>query len=541
MATSKQGLGYTNVPLPHVPGDPLSADPLARPTRDNALYASFASPPPKKDTNRTARHALGLNHGTHVPGRGLVAHVGSCYSGDNPPPGPEDGEDPAAEPEGTCGDNGAEYTATGRRARKQAPKPKPPAKKREPLVVDSGYALSMPLVGGTVVGYSPPLDAGDFWMDNFGPDAAGDGDGDDDGRDGPSRRRYLVTSDPERNEFDPARSDPSAPLFRVLWDGSADRVGGTGGTPTGYAEDLTLPELLSCLRDHRPGGLTEVQAGEHRRSLRSPYGGPRGTHLDAVTGLSAAEGTPGGTAGAAVVVPPSLLIALAPAITSHVSATVSRRRLRLESDAADLVGGMALTASLELRREAAQRVRLDALLERRRRRAAAGLGDGAGGRGRKKGASGAGDGPFGYYRVHPNQYMSGFVPPPELPSDDEDDDPDGGGADGAGRRPRSGTRLTPSELDAYHAAVAERCAFAPSRIAERVRLACSAASDSDATRDGSAAYLRSVEEGRDEERRERERVAGLVARSRGGWTPPSASGGAAPSSTSPTARPWPRS
>ena len=526
------------MPLPHVPGDPLSADPLSKPPRDNALYHSFAAPPPKKDTNRSARHALGMNHGTHTPGRGLVAHVGSCYSEDNPPPKLEEEEEEMQVEEETE----EEVTSTGRRVRKQAPKPKPPPKKREPLVADSGYALSLPLAGGTVIGYSPPVSAGDFWTENFGPDSVPDDvDEDEDGEGGDvklSRRRYLVTSEPEKNEFKLERVDGDAPLFRVLWEGTSTSSDGSG--TTAYVEDVTLPELLACLVSS-PGGLTEEQSKDHRRSLKGVYDHPRGTHVDAVTGLSTAAPRDGDNAlggasgydnsasgGKEVVVPSTLLYALAPAVTAHVSATASRKRLRLESGVAALVGGMALTASLELRREAALKVRLDMLLERRRRRAAVGLGDGSSGgrKGRKKGGGAAGtEDPFKYYAVHPNQYMSGFVPPPELPSDDEDDsDADEDVADGADgetkRKKKSRTRLTAAELQQYHLVVAGQCAFAPSRIAERVRLACSSASDATHRRDDVSSYHRTVEEARSEEKRERERIAGIVARARGGWTPP---------------------
>jgi hypothetical protein len=66
--------------------------------------------------------------------------------------------------------------------------------------------------------------------------------------------------------------------------------------------------------------------------------------------------------------------------------------------------------------------------------------------------------------------MSSFQPPPPLPSDDEGEDDDD-----TATKPRSKTKLTKEELIRYNEKVDEQCSFAPSKLAERVKLACSIA------------------------------------------------------------------
>ncbi len=100
----------------------------------------------------------------------------------------------------------------------------------------------MPLVEGTVVGYSPPLDSAR--------------DGDD----------SVGVAEAEDAEFPMERQRGDQPLFRILWDGRSYKNGGGGGDDddsdddgdgdgvrvgdcVGYTEDVTLPELLLALVD----------------------------------------------------------------------------------------------------------------------------------------------------------------------------------------------------------------------------------------------------------------------------------------------------
>ena len=67
--------------------------------------------------------------------------------------------------------------------------------------------------------------------------------------------------------------------------------------------------------------------------------------------------------------------------------------------------------------------------------------------------------------------MSSFQPPPPLPSDDEDDE------ETDTTTPRSKTKLTSTELQIYHEKIASSSSFAPSKLAERIKLASSFAFD----------------------------------------------------------------
>ena len=78
-----------------------------------------------------------------------------------------------------------------------------------------------------------------------------------------------------------------------------------------------------------------------------------------------------------------------------------------------------------------------------------------------------------FHHVSSMQYMSSFQPPPPLPSDDEGDEDDDDETEHT--KPRSKTKLTKEELVKYNGKVDEQCHFAPSKLAERVKLACSLA------------------------------------------------------------------
>jgi hypothetical protein len=97
--------------------------------------------------------------------------------------------------------------------------------------------------------------------------------------------------------------------------------------------------------------------------------------------------------------------------------------------------------------------------------------------------------------------MSSFQPPPPLPSYDEGDDDDDED-DAEPTKPRSKTKLTKEELVKYHEKVDEQCHFAPSKLAERVKLACSMAFNY-ASRNG----LLDEYFAESERRKERERVS----------------------------------
>ncbi|KAL7504504.1 hypothetical protein ACHAXN_002145 [Cyclotella atomus] len=238
------------------------------------------------------------------------------------------------------------------------------------------YALNLPLVQGTVVGYSPPLNE-------------------------------SISNTSQDGEFETERQKENDALYRILWDGSSDGVG--------YLEDVTLKELLALKRPDR-----QLQALAVHKSVR---------------------------------------------------ATAIRERLTLQWKMESLLTKLVVLAGLELRKEIGQKVRLELLLERKRLRDAAdGMEKGRGGT-KSRGEINADGNEFEYYLKHPNQYMSSFQPPPPLPSDDEGEDDD----DRETTKPRSKTKLTKEELIRYSEKVDERCSFAPSKLAERVKLACSIA------------------------------------------------------------------
>ena len=133
----------------------------------------------------------------------------------------------------------------------------------------SGYVLQMPFVYGTVVGYSPPPSA---------MEADDDDDDDDDDEDG--------------GEFPAKRRREDVALFRILWDGHSTSSG------AGYVEDVTGPELVSCL-------LVGGHGGDSRKKRRAP---PPPSSSSTMSSMSET----------------------AHAIARHVHATTARRQLALE-------------------------------------------------------------------------------------------------------------------------------------------------------------------------------------------------------------------
>ena len=339
----------------------------------------------------------------------------------------------------------------------------------------SGYALQLPLGMGTVIGYSPPLDYGD----NVG------GEGEEEDYDGGE----------EEGEFDTERMVESAPLFRVLWDGFAattaggedDDEGKKKDDVVGYTEDLTLEELLPCLVTTQPS---------HDSSI---------------------------------IIPPKILTTHALSIHKHVHATVTRKQLSLEEKMEnEILPHLVILAALELRKEIAQKIRLELLLERKKRRIEMGLEK----KRKNKGGSGKKgedemivneDGmTYQYYMRHPNQYMSGFQPPPSLPSDDEESDyemdedvvvnGEVGGGEGEGQHSGGGakrckTKLSKQELITYNEKVTEACNFAPSKLAERLKLACSMAFEYASKKGLLEAYYVECEQRKERERLEKEKMS----------------------------------
>jgi len=353
---------------------------------------------------------------------------------------------------------------------------------------ESGYVLQLPLSHGTVIGYSPPLDEGDD---------VGGGE-----------------EEEEEGEFEVERMESGEALFRVLWDGCAAAVavsengnegGSDGGTKkemkknvVGYTEDLTLEELLTCLVT-QPAATKKSSSSSRSRSNNN-------------TASSTTDG---------VIIPPKLLTPKALSIHKHVHATTTRKQLSLEEKMEnELLPHLVILASLELRKEIAQKVRLELLLERKKRRAEMGL------EGKKKRKSGEEevivneDGmAYQYYMRHPNQYLSSFQPPPSLPSDDEESDCEdadnmevvGGEGEssggGGGNNKRSKTKLSKQELITYNEKVEAACNFAPSKLAERVKLACSMAFEYASRKGLLEAYYVECEQRKERERIEKEKMA----------------------------------
>ena len=484
-------LQYTHVPLPPivkgVGQQSNSTDDNDSSSNNNAAYAKYTTPIITKDS-RLAKFHYDYNYSTHVPNKNLISY-------DNT---------------GGGGAVGSELT--------------------------TGYSLQLPLVGGTVIGYSPPLY--DEYTANEVLAHHCDHGGEEEG--------IVASNEVEEAEFDVDRQRLDVPLFRVLWDGYSTRdiaaaaaagvTEGTGDTNTdtdnqthssieavGYIEDLTLPELLSCLTSSTSrGGLSSKQRLNHKKSLAHPY-----DVSNAISNgtSSTAEGTE------AVFLPHTLLTSTASSIHAKTSATTIRKQLALEWKLEHTILPTLVTlAALELRKEVAMKVRMEILMERRRLREKSGLDGIKKKKGKKKDGGeivlNENGGDFNYYARHPNQYMSGFVAPPPLPSDDEDDDSDdenleeaaalgGGGGEGGHAKAKSKTKLSAQELVTYHSRLMDpdsrngviAGAFAPSKIAERARVACSLAYDYLVANGKLDEYYAAAERRKELEQKERERLS----------------------------------
>ena len=316
--------------------------------------------------------------------------------------------------------------------------------------------MQLPLSGGTVIGYSPMLEEGDDVVVN---------DSSDD-----------EEEEEEEGEFELDRMKHDQVLFRILWDGCTTMMeNGEKRNVVGYMEDITLEELETCLVSEED----EEESNNREEDV--------------------------------VVIPPTILTRTALSIHKHVHATTTRKQLSLEEKMeTHLLPHLVILASLELRREIAQKIRLELLLERKKRR-----NEMMGVSGNKSsGAAGEEvivneDGmAYQYYIRHPNQYMSGFQAPPPLPSDDEDsDDDEEDYDDGNGTKKSSKTKLTKQELILYNEKVEAACNFAPSKLAERVKLACSMAFEYASRKGLLEAYYVECEQRKERERVEKEKMA----------------------------------
>jgi len=444
-------LTYTQIPLPpeQQPSDTTSSSDTtttATTTQYPSSYSKFTTPIITKDS-RHAKFQFSLNYETHVPSKALISYVGTTTT--------------------------------------------------DSVENESGYVLQLPLSMGTVIGYSPPLEEGD--------DVVVGGEEEEE----------------EEGEFAVERMECGEPLFRVLWDGctaavTSDGDGGDGEGSSdgkkkknvvGYTEDLTLEELLTCL-------VTQPATKSSSSSSRS-----RNT-----TTTDAPDAPADG-----IIIPPKILTQKALSIHKHVHATTTRKQLSLEEKMEnELLPHLVILASLELRKEIAQKIRLELLLERKKRRAEMGLG--GSGRSRRN-ANGEEmivneDGmAYQYYMRHPNQYLSSFQAPPSLPSDDEESDCEesedvdnmevGGGEGGSGEghvtsggsKRSSKTKLSKQELVTYNEKVEAACNFAPSKLAERVKLACSMAFEYASRKGLLEAYYVECEQRKERERIEKEKMA----------------------------------
>eukprot|EP00571_Detonula_confervacea_P003895 CAMPEP_0172323960 /NCGR_PEP_ID=MMETSP1058-20130122/49994_1 /TAXON_ID=83371 /ORGANISM="Detonula confervacea, Strain CCMP 353" /LENGTH=2248 /DNA_ID=CAMNT_0013040093 /DNA_START=17 /DNA_END=6763 /DNA_ORIENTATION=+ len=466
-----EAINFAYVPLPPLENEASSSPTTATAATNNnnsAPYSKFTAPIQTKDS-RLAKFQFSLNYDTHFPNRNVISYVGS-----------------GGGVGGVSGGGGGSES-------------------------NSGYVLQMPLVGGTVIGFSPPLNDDNDWYGNDDENAV-----------------TTTLDEAERAEFPTGRQKEDEPLFRILWDGHSSAGGTDAGkvgddessavttvatATAGYTEDITLTELLPCLLAHPPQ-LSSKQRLMHKKMLVAPYNYPRKQNTDSTS-----------------VMPPQLLATTALSIHKHIHATVCRKQLSLEYKMEyEILPKLVLLAALELRKEFGRTVRLEILVERRRLRMESGLdrrpckgGKGKGGQGGGDEVVNANGNEFGYYNKHPNQYMSSFTAPPPLPSDDEDSDYDGEDYDGdegdEGKnkvhKPKSATRLTKSELLVYHSKLAENLHLAPSKIAERIKLSCTQAYEYLRQRGELDGYYEECERRKGRELEEKERIAGEVGRGGG--------------------------
>lgn len=309
--------------------------------------------------------------------------------------------------------------------------------------------------------------------------------------------KYIAVNQVEEAEFPTSRMTDDVVLFRVLWDGYSTSTDGSEMT-SGYIEDITLPELLSCLINP-PSSLTHTQRLAHQKTLITPYN--LSSMPTSTTDLT--------------VLPQKLLKLTSQSITKHVHATTCRKQFGLEWRIEnDILCNLVTCAVLEIRKEIALKIRYELLVERTRLRVEGGL-EKRKKKKKKSGMKGSDDeevvnedgNDFGYYYKHPNQYMSSFTPPPALPSDDDEDDSDN--EDGEGKS-RSKTKLSKDELKQYQMKLSEQVNIAPSKIAERIKVACTMAYDYVQQTGKLVNYYNECDKRKIAEGKEKERMASIV-------------------------------
>ena len=479
-------LRYTYVPLPR--DDELSAG-VGKPgssstttttngynnnngdvTTAIALYSKFTAPLPTTETNSNsnAYYKYSPNYDTHMPNRNVIGLRSNTITNNNN----KDDETLTTTTTSGGGAVGGEMGVVGG----------PP-----------WYVLQMPMTAGTVIAYSPPPSTTTTTTTTVNGNVKRDEEIMMDG--GAIHDVVVAEEDDEMDgEFPNERHRPDVALYRILWDGYNTTSG------VGYVEDVTEGELVSCLQllddDDNNSNNKKTEADNNNDNYKEeekdapppPMIKRRGRRGKPPKNTST-------TAAATTITTVNYESELAYAITKHVHATTIRKQLALEWKVeCTILPQLVAIASLELRRECAVRVRMELLIERRRKQqqqqqqrqgrnnttAANSSSNGKDGSINQYGTD------FGYYNKHPNQYMSSYVALTPLPDDDDDDDYDSDidGSDEQRRtatatttttRRRSKTKLTPAELIQYHERLEKEINLPPSKIAERIKLACSMA------------------------------------------------------------------
>lgn len=421
-----------------------------------ALYSKFTAPLPTETNSNNAYYKYSPNYDTHMPNRNVIGLKSNTISNNN-----NDYDETLTTSGGAVGGD------TG-------------------VVGTPWYVLQMPMTAGTVIAYSPPPSSSSSTTT-----VNGNVNLDEEKMDGVIHNVVVVEEDDEMDgEFPNERHRSNITLYRILWDGYNTTSG------MGYVEDVTESELVSCLRlldndSNNNNKKTEVDNNNNdnykeEKVVASPPPMIKRGRLG-----KPPKNTSTTTTTATTTTTVNYESELAYAITKHVHATTIRKQLALEWKVeCTILPQLVAIASLELRRECAVRVRMELLIERRRKQQQQGQGQGQNNMTAANSSNGK-DGlinqygtDFGYYNIHPNQYMSSYVALTPLPDDDDYYDSDIDDSDKQRRtttttttttRRRSKTKLTPTELIQYHERLEKEINLPPSKIAERIKLACSMA------------------------------------------------------------------
>lgn len=493
--TTINELKYTHVPLPREEGIINNKNNVNSNGDDvnttMTVYSKFTAPLPtteKKKNNNNAYYKYSPNYNTHMPNRNVIAlkssNTTTCNNNVN------ETTIIAATTSGASGASGEVGGGGGGG---------PP-----------WYVLQMPMTTGTVIAYSPPPSS---LSSNGNVKQEGEVDG---------GVVALEENEILYGEFPNERHKSNITLFRILWDGYNTTSG------MGYVEDLTESELVSCLQlidnnNNNNNKKNEVDNNNKEEKEASPppmikrgRGKPPSKTSTTTTTITTAN---------------YYESEVAYAITKHVHATTTRKQLALEWKVeCTILPQLVAIASLELRRECAARVRMELLIERRRKQQQQqqqGQNNmTANSSNRKDALINQYGTDFGYYTKHPNQYMSSYVALTPLTVDDDDDDYDSD-IDGSDEQQqqqqqhtttttttrRSKTKLTPTELIQYHERLEKEINLPPSKIAERIKLACSMAYMYTLSCGVMEEYYVDCDIQKERERNERERMTGDVSSS----------------------------